>query len=100
MLSDGAIPEYLFRRTGGIVGLVKKLVQAGCRHAIETGHEQITTDLLDALALSPADLPDLDPGAGEVPHIPAPPAAQPRKPAKPRSTVFDDRGTSISESAS
>jgi len=100
MLSAGIMPEYLFRRTGGIVGLVKKLVQAGCRYAIETGHEQITTDLLDTLTLSPADLPDLDPDAGEIPHIPAPPAAQPRKPAKPRNTVFDDHGTPISESAS
>jgi hypothetical protein len=92
MLSGGAMPEYLFRRTGGIVGLVKKLVQEGCRHAIETGCEQITTGLLDTLALSPADLPGLDPDSGEVPDIPAPPAPAARKPRKPRNTVFDDRG--------
>src|SRR6266700_1844133 len=101
MLSDGTMPEYLFRRTGGIVGLVKKLVQAGCRYAIETGHEQITTDLLDTLTLSPADLPGLDPGTGEIPHIPVQPVPPPRKtPARPRNTVFDDRGTPISETAS
>jgi hypothetical protein len=100
MLSDGAMPEYLFRRTGGIVGLVKKLVQAGCRHAIETGLEQITVDVLDTLTLSPADLPDLDPDAGELPHIPASAAARPSKSAKPRNTVFDDRGAPASESAS
>lgn len=101
MLSDGTTPEYLFRRAGGIVGLVKKLVQAGCRYAIETGHEQITTDLPDTLALSPADLPDLDAGAGEIPHIPVQPALPPRNtPARPRNTVFDDRGTPISETAS
>ena len=101
MLSDGTMPEYLFRRTGGIVGLVKKLVQAGCRYAIETGHEQITTGLLDTLTLSPADLPDLDPDTGEIPHIPVQPAPPPRKtPARPRNTVFDDRGTPISETAS
>jgi len=101
MLSDGTMPEYLFRRTGGIVGLVKKLVQAGCRYAIETGHEQITTGLLDTLTLSPADLPDLGPGTGEIPHIPVQPAPPPRKtPARPRNTVFDDRGTPISETAS
>jgi hypothetical protein len=92
MLSGGGVPEYLFRRTGGIVGLVKKLVQEGCRHAIETGSEQITAGLLDTLALSPADLPGLDPGAGEVPDIPAAPAPASRKPRKPRNTVFDDRG--------
>jgi hypothetical protein len=96
MLSDGPMPEYLFRRTGGIVGLVKKLIQAGCRHAIETGHEQITIDLLDALTLSPADLPDLDPESGEIPDIPQPT----RKQAKARNTVFDDRGSPASESAS
>ena len=39
MLSGGGMPEYLFRRTGGIVGLLKKLIQEGCRHAIETGTE-------------------------------------------------------------
>jgi hypothetical protein len=100
MLSDGDMPEYLYRRTGGIVGLLKKLIQAGCRYAIETGREQITTGLLDELALSPADLPDLDPESGEVPRIPAPPAAPARKPAKPRNTVFDDRGTPASETAS
>jgi hypothetical protein len=95
------MPEYLFRRTGGIVGLVKKLVQTGCRHAIETGREQITTDLLDALTLSPADLPDLDPDAGEIPHIPTQPAPSPRRtPSRPRNTVFDDRGSPVSETAS
>jgi integrase/recombinase XerD len=88
------------RRTGGIVGLVKKLVQAGCRHAIETGLEQITIDVLDTLTLSPADLPDLDPDAGELPHIPASAAARPSRSAKPRNTVFDDRGAPASESAS
>jgi hypothetical protein len=92
MLSGGDMPEYLFRRTGGIVGLVRKLVQEGCRHAIETGREQITTELLDTLALSSADLPGLDPDAGEVPDIPPPPAPASRKPRKPRNTVFDDRG--------
>ena len=89
MLSSGGMPEYLFRRTGGIVGLLKKLIQEGCRHAIETGSEKITTELLDTLALSPADLPGLDPDAGEVPDIPATSAPPSRKP---RNTVFDDRG--------
>ena len=47
-----------------------------CRHAIETGAEKITTGLLDTLTVSPADLPGLDPDAGEIPHIPpARPAA-------------------------
>jgi hypothetical protein len=99
MLSGGDMPEYLFRRTGGIVGLLRKLIQEGCRHAIETGCEQITTELLDTLALSPADLPGLVPTAGEVPDIPPPPAPASRKRRKPRNTVFDDRGVSAAGTA-
>ena len=86
------MPEYLFGRTNGIIGLLRKLIQAGCRQAIETGTETITAGLLDTLAVSPADLPGLDPDAGEVPEIPAPPGPPSRKPRKRRSTVFDDRG--------
>ncbi|MGH3421848.1 MAG: AAA family ATPase, partial [Streptosporangiaceae bacterium] len=74
MLSGGGMPEYLFGRTNGIIGLLKKLIQAGCRQAIETGTETITAGLLDALTVSPADLPGLDPGAGEIPGIPPAPA--------------------------
>ncbi len=93
MLSDGGMPEYLFRRTGGIVGVLRKLVQKACRHAIETGAEEITAGLLDALTVTREDLPGLDPGSGEVPDIPAVPAARkPARPRKPRNTVFDDRG--------
>jgi hypothetical protein len=91
MLSGGGMPEYLFRRTGGIVGLLRKLIQEGCRHAIEAGTEKITSELLDTLALRPSDLPGLDPAAGEVPDIPenVPP---PQKKPRPRNTVFDDHG--------
>ena len=93
MLSGGSMPEYLFGRTNGIIGLLKKLIQAGCRRAIETGAETITAGLLDTLTVSPADLPGLDPGAGEVPDIPPASARPARKRRKPRNTVFDDRGT-------
>jgi hypothetical protein len=92
MLSGGGMPEYLFGRTNGIIGLLKKLIQAGCRRAIETGTETITAELLDTLAISPADLPGLDPEAGEVPEIPALPEPPSRKAGKRRNTVFDDRG--------
>lgn len=90
MLSGNGMPEYLYGRTGGIIGLVRRLVQEGCRHAIETGTETITAELLDALTLDPDDLADLDPDAGELPDIPAPPSPEPRKR---RNTAFDDRGT-------
>ena len=100
MLSGGDMPEYLFRRTGGIVGLLKKLIQEGCRHAIDTGDETITAGLLDALAISPRRPPGLDPDAGEIPDIPAdagPAARKPRKAAehrlrRPRRPRRRDRG--------
>lgn len=91
MLSGGTMPEYLFGRTHGIVGALEKLVQEGCRHAIESGTEMITPGLLDTLDLGPDDFPGLDPGSGEIPDIPPPPA--PRKKRRPRNTVFDDPGT-------
>jgi hypothetical protein len=93
MLSGGGMPEYLFSRTDGVLGVLKKIVQEGCRHAIETGAEKITAELLDTITISPADLTGLDPGSGEVPDIPRAPARPSRKRRKPRNTVFDDRGT-------
>jgi hypothetical protein len=97
MLSGGGMPEYLFGRTNGVLGVLKKLIQEGCRHAIETGAENITAELLDTLAIGPADLPGgLDPDAGEVPDIPAAPAPAARKRRKPRNTVFDDHGVPAS----
>jgi hypothetical protein len=95
MLSDGDMPEYLFRRTAGIVGILRKLIQKACRHAIESGDEEITAGLLDSLTLTRKDLPGLDPDSGEIPDIlagPAPAAKKPGKPRKPRNTVFDDHG--------
>jgi len=92
MLSGGGMPEYLFGRTDGVIGVLRKLIQEGCRHAIQTGAETITAELLDTITISPADLPGLDPDAGEVPDIPRAARAA-RKRRKPRNTVFDDRGT-------
>jgi hypothetical protein len=79
--------------TGWDVGLLKKLIQAACRRAIESGEERITEQLIRELTIGPGDLPDLDADAGEVPDIPAGdhPRPNPRIPA-PRNTVFDDKG--------
>ena len=70
MLSCGDMPEYLFGRTNGVLGVLKKLIQEGCRHAIETGTENITAELLDALAIGPADLPGPRPRCGRGPRYP------------------------------
>ncbi len=88
MLTAGGMPEYLFRRTNGVVGLLEKLVQTGCRHAIETRAESLTVDLLQRCTVSPTDLPDLDAASGEQPEIPQ----VPKKKRPGRNTVFDDDG--------
>lgn len=88
MLTEGPMPEYLFRRTAGVVGLLERLTEDGCTAAIATGRENLTTTLLDDIDLA-VSTAGRDPAAGEVPAIP-PRAA--RRGRKPRSTVFDDHG--------
>ena len=86
------MPEYLFRRTHGVVGLLRRLIEDGCARAIATGEERLTRGLLAGTAIR---LGDLDPDAGEVPDIPGddvlPP--RPKRKRRPRNTVFDDHGT-------
>jgi hypothetical protein len=93
MLTGGTMPEYLFRRTGGIVGLLGCLIEEACMAAIDTGEERLTQELLDEVDIDLSNLPNRDPDAGELPDVPAQPA-MPRKTKKKRgrSTVFDDRG--------
>jgi hypothetical protein len=95
MLSEGDMPEYLFRHTRGTIGILRKLIQKACRRAIEAGEEEITTALLDSLTITREDLPGLDPDSGEIPDVLAdtiPAAKKPARPRKPRNTVFDDHG--------
>jgi hypothetical protein len=93
MLTAGEMPEYLFRRTRGIVGLLRRLIEDGCAKAITTGEERITLELLVGTAIGLASLADLDPDAGEVPDIPKDvPAPPQKKKRRPRNTVFDDHG--------
>lgn len=94
MLTGGEMPEYLFRRTHGVVGLLRRLIEDGCAQAIATGEERLTPELLAGIVIRLDNREDLDPDAGEVPDIPfgiAPPRPLKKK-RKPRNTVFDDRG--------
>jgi hypothetical protein len=96
MLTDGTMPEYLYRRTNGVAGLLERLIEDGCREAIDTGTERLDEALLDNVALSLPDTRSRDAAAGEIPAMPPGPvppgggAAGKRK--RGRSTVFDDRG--------
>ncbi|MCM2424243.1 AAA family ATPase [Streptomyces sp. RKAG293] len=95
MLTTGAMPEYLFRRTRGIVGLLRRLIEDGCTEAITNGEEQLTPELLARTSIHLGDLADLDPDAGEIPEIPQnvrPPQEKKTSRKKPRNTVFDDHG--------
>ncbi|GAA1146151.1 MULTISPECIES: TniB family NTP-binding protein [Streptomyces violaceusniger group] len=47
MLTEGPMPEYLFDRTNGVVGLLERLIEDGCQEAIASGEEQLTETLLD-----------------------------------------------------
>jgi hypothetical protein len=103
MLSAGTMPEYLYRRTGGIVGLLERLVEDGCALAISDGTENLTETLLDTAEINLGNAHRRDPTAGEIPPIPAPTAsgttsaASTTKPAakkkRARATAFDDHGT-------
>ncbi len=97
MLTGGTMPEYLYRRTNGVAGLLERLIEDGCREAIDTRTEHLDQALLDSVVLSLPDACGRDAGAGEVPVIPPAPAqpdgSQARRRKRGRNTVFDDRGT-------
>ena len=44
-----ALDEYLYRRSGGMIGSLSQLIRGAAILAIEDGSEQITRDLLDAV---------------------------------------------------
>jgi len=94
MLTTGGMPEYLFRRTHGIVGLLRRLIEDGCAEAITSGEERLTPELLARTSIRLGNLADLDPEAGEIPEIPTDvqPPQQKKNSRRPRNTVFDDRG--------
>ncbi|MFI7643507.1 hypothetical protein [Nonomuraea sp. NPDC049400] len=99
MLTTGDMPEYLFRRIQGVVGLLERLIEDGCAAAIDNGTEKLTVSLLDDIHIDLRDVPGRDPQAGEIPEVPQPPRPAPAS-KRGRNTVFDDRGPASSSSAS
>lgn len=95
MLTTGEMPEYLYERTRGIVGLLRRLIEDGCTEAITSGEERLTPDVLARTTIHLRDHSDLDPAAGEIPEIPQnvkPPRPPKTRKKRGRNTVFDDRG--------
>ncbi|MFI7358256.1 TniB family NTP-binding protein [Streptomyces avidinii] len=97
MLTSGRMPEYLFTRTNGVVGLLERLIEDGCTEAITSGAERLTETLLDSLPLTLAGA-GRDALAGEIPAVPAASARRPRG-GRRRNTAFDDRGPVTSDTA-
>ncbi len=44
-----ALAEYLYRRSGGMIGSLSQIVRGAAILAIESGSEQITKDLLETV---------------------------------------------------
>jgi hypothetical protein len=95
MLTSGDMPAYLYERTRGSVGLLRRLIDDGCKRAMRTREERLTKDLLAGIRISVESLSDLDPESGEIPQVlKADSPASQKKRLKPRNTVFDDHGAS------
>ncbi|MFI0874850.1 hypothetical protein C6W96_01480 [Streptomyces sp. CS149] len=90
MLTDNTMPEYLYERTNGVVGLLERLIEDGCSQAIASGSERLTRPLFDALPLTLAGT-GRDAEAGEIPAVPARSGRRPPT-SRRRNTVFDDLG--------
>jgi hypothetical protein len=91
-LTGGPVPEYLFRRAGGVVGLLSCLIEEACMAAIDNGSERLDLDLLDEITIDLSRAPGRDPGAGEIPDPPPRNAGHGKAGKRPRNTVFDDKG--------
>ncbi|MGY2151360.1 TniB family NTP-binding protein [Nocardia gipuzkoensis] len=90
MLTGGNMPEYLFRRTNGVVGLLERLIEEGCTEALASGIETLTQDLLDTITINLGDVPGRPRTYDEIPNVPKTPRTS--KPKRGRNTVFDDHG--------
>ncbi|MFF4602357.1 TniB family NTP-binding protein [Streptomyces sp. NPDC001339] len=98
MLTDGTMPEYLYKRTNGVAGLLERLVEDGCEEAIGSGEECLTESLLEGIEIDAEDGPGRDREAGEVPHVPEHKPTGQRK--RVRNSSFDDHGPAAADTGS
>ncbi|WP_330248565.1 MULTISPECIES: TniB family NTP-binding protein [unclassified Streptomyces] len=95
MLTGGTMPEYLMRRTGGVVGLLGRLLEDGTQEAMESGKELIDESLLDEIVLR-RDEPEQPPDEPVIPIDPPTVDKKSRQVKRRRNTVFDDHGPAAS----
>ncbi|MFF7879699.1 ATP-binding protein [Streptomyces sp. NPDC020794] len=92
MLTGNGMPECIYRRTGGVVGLIERLIEDGASLAMDTGTEEITEELLEKVVIR-TQHPKRDRSAGEEGTVPpALPAKKTAQNRKRRNTVFDEKG--------
>ncbi|WP_240499039.1 ATP-binding protein [Streptomyces prasinus] len=87
---EGTMPEYLMRRTNGVVGLLGRLIEDGCLEAMASGKELLDEVLLDEIVIGRDDL--THPPDSEDSKVAAPPAKPAKRRSRGRNTVFDDHG--------
>ncbi|MFI9234875.1 TniB family NTP-binding protein [Streptomyces sp. NPDC053079] len=98
MLTGGTMPEYLMRRTSGVVGLLGRLLEDGAQEAMESGKELIDESLLDEIVLR-RDKPEQPPDEPAIPIAPPTSDKESRRVKKRRNTVFDDEGPAVTDTA-
>ncbi|WP_037573872.1 TniB family NTP-binding protein [Phaeacidiphilus oryzae] len=97
MLTGGTMPEYLMRRTNGVVGLLGRLIEDGCQEAMDSGRERLDEKLLDEIVIRRDD-PDLTQDEIE-PQTPPTSTPRPARGRRHRNTVFDDHGPAAADAA-
>ncbi|MFG2513532.1 AAA family ATPase [Streptomyces sp. NPDC048584] len=102
MLTSGGMPEYLYGRCAGVVGILGRLVRDAAIAAMQSGKEKIDEALLEGIIIgreNPAH------GIGQAldetgePETPKPKTSRTRPRKASRNTVFDDHGPQHSDEA-
>ncbi|MEU1596880.1 TniB family NTP-binding protein [Streptomyces sp. NPDC005708] len=93
MLTTGSMPEYLMRRTNGVIGLLSRLIEDGAQDAMTSGKENIDQALLDQIIIGRDTSDEEDEGVEAKKDVPRPDrTGTGKRRRKPRNTVFDDHG--------
>lgn len=101
MLTSGGMPEYLMRRSGGVVGILGRLIADGAQEAMDSERETLDEALLDEIVLG-SEEPEEPHQAQDHSAAPASAASPKRRSGRSRgrNTVFDDHGPQAGTAAS
>ncbi|MGW7253829.1 hypothetical protein [Streptomyces sp. NPDC054834] len=82
------MPQYLFRRSEGVIGILGRLITDAAQEAKDSGRETLDETLLDEIMIGREDRPA--DGVADETERAVPQSRTERCPG--RSTVFDDLG--------